>query len=144
LLSLKRPGRLWGPPTWGMGFFSGAYSGRGMKLTTHFRLTPRLTMSGVIPLLSLPVRRVTWPALLLRFARGAKILGTRSTFRLNFVRRNLNTGGSSVWKLHRVTVLAPIILRVSTFVTNCGPLLLTITGHLQPYAASRVGDRLSY
>jgi len=85
----------------------------------------------------------TGPTLLLRFARGAKILGTRSPSRLNFVRRSINTGGSSVWKLHHVTVLVPIIYEtVSRFVTNCGPLPLTVIGHLPRYAAARVGDLL--
>jgi hypothetical protein len=128
--SLKRPGRLWGSPTWGNGFFSGAYSGRGVKLTTHFRLMPSLRMSGPIPLLPPTSMACTEPTLLLRFARGAKILDIRSPSRLNFVRRSLNTGGSSVRNLHHVTILAPIIYEtVSRFVTNCGPLHLTIVDH---------------
>ena len=85
----------------------------------------------------------TEPTLLLLFARSAKILGTRSPFRLNFVRRSLNSGGSSEWKLHHVTILAPLIYEtVSRFVTNRGPLHLTIIGHLARYAAARVCDRL--
>jgi len=98
----------------------------------------RLRMSGAIPLLPPPAWRVK-PTLLLRFARGTKILGTRSPSRLNFVRRSLNTGGSSAWKLHHVTILEPIIYEtVSRFVTNCGPLHLTIIGHLTRYAAARL------
>lgn len=139
--SLKRPGRPRGPPTWDTGFLSGAYSGRGVKLTTHFRLMPRLRMSGTIPLAPPACMACTGPTLLLRFARGAKILGTRSPGRLNSVRRSLTTRGSSVWKLHHVTILAPIIFEtVSRLVTNCGPLPFTIICHLPRYAAARVGD----
>lgn len=139
--SLKRPGRLWGPPIWSTRFFSWAYSGRSVKLTTHFCLMPRLEWSCI----SAPptCMACTGPTLFLRFARGAKILGTRSPSRLNFVRWSLNTSGSSVWKLYHVTVLARIIYEtVSRIGANCGSLPLTITGHLPRYAAARVDDRL--
>ena len=85
----------------------------------------------------------TGPTLLLRFARGAKILGTRSPPQLNFVRRSINASGSSVWKLYHVTILAPIIYKtVSRFVTNCGPLHFTVIGHLTRHVAARVWDCL--
>jgi hypothetical protein len=37
----------------GTGVLSRGYSGRGVKLTTHFYLIPRLRMSGAVPLLRL-------------------------------------------------------------------------------------------
>jgi hypothetical protein len=44
----QRPDRLWGPPSLlynvYLGPFQGGLSGRGMKLTTHLRLTPRSRM----------------------------------------------------------------------------------------------------
>ena len=51
--SLKRSGRLWHPPPTRLfhryrEVFPGGKSGRGVKLTTHLHLLPRLRMSGVI------------------------------------------------------------------------------------------------
>jgi hypothetical protein len=47
-----RPDRLWGPTQtlihWVRGFFPWAWSGRGVKLTIHLHLVPRLWMSGAI------------------------------------------------------------------------------------------------
>ena len=37
----------------GSGVLSRGYSGRGVKLTTHLHLVPRLRMSGAIPLIPL-------------------------------------------------------------------------------------------
>jgi hypothetical protein len=47
------PDRLWGPPSLlsdgYQGLFARELSGRGVKLTTHLRLVPRLRVNGTIP-----------------------------------------------------------------------------------------------
>jgi hypothetical protein len=51
--SPPHPDRLWGPPNllWNgyKGLFPRGFSGRGVKLTTHLHLVPRLRLHGVIP-----------------------------------------------------------------------------------------------
>jgi hypothetical protein len=54
-----RPERLWGPPSLLSNGYQGlcpwGQSGRGVKLTTHLHLVPRLRMRGAVPPLFLYV-----------------------------------------------------------------------------------------
>jgi len=46
--SVARPDRLWGPPSL-LGLFPWGGNGRGVKLTTHLHVMPRLGMRGAMP-----------------------------------------------------------------------------------------------